>query len=226
MQWDYYRSDDRKKQKIINELHEWSNTEIKIWIVIAVLVFLTAFYVLYPMIWFFYFWIYLNIVEGGDAVTAEYIAVWIIGGCYILTAVIVSVTVLILADKHGITMKAVNALVFEWSLSAKINGGIVSDAWTVYEQMPTVGSVLESTSLEFNIALIVLSYLYNKSESLSPILYDRRDSISSGFHPIRDHSPGSMSHSFVISDAGNERQSLLASDTVDGVSSFSIPDAP
>merc|ERR1712079_869015 len=108
-----------------------------------------------------------------------------------------------------------------------INQSIVDDAKTVYEQMPTVGTVLGSTSMEINIALIVLSYLYNKSGTSLWIDYDRDSysskqdadlsifrSSSSPSPPLRDRS--SVSHSILLPEDSNERQSLLAADTADG----------
>ena len=175
MQWQYYRSHSRRKREIINELHPSRCREIGAWIVVTVYMILSAVSLSYPMVWYFYVWIYLNVVEdtdiiisGGDTVTAKNVFYWIIVGCYCL---LLSIWMLfgiayLLERGSGEGMAKLKALLFVWSVGHYVNEITVSGAEELYRQLPTVGTVLEMNFVDYNLALLVLSYLYTDSRPI------------------------------------------------------------
>ena len=170
-QWEYHRSDQRTKRNITNQLHSGHKRENRAWTVVIIYSVLLAVSYIYPYFWYFYIWIYLTFENGEEqkdkginVVTPHYLFVWIIGGCYCLLLGNAVIIVSRMIYKRSIKINAPRITIFEWSLERTVTRNMVIDAQTVFDQLHIVGTVLESKCLEFETALIVLTFLYTDSE--------------------------------------------------------------
>ena len=114
----------------------------------------------YPLLWFAYVWIYLDVVEQGRrSLSAKSVFVWFICAAYLVVAVywmVVGVAGVCSANES--IVKSVKAAVFVWAERRR-------SAWrkVTFEQMlqeqEVVMAVMDAKCLEPDIALLVLLYL-------------------------------------------------------------------
>ena len=169
MLWNFYRSDRRMKRKMINQLHMGRNREIAAWIGILIYVALSMVSILYPVVWSFYVWIHVHLVDKeniiNDAAGISSKSVW----CRIIAASFAFVfcvwTMMCIVDffgNCGAGAERVKARLFVWSTSKQLRSVTLLNASRLGGVLLTVGAVLESECLPMNMALIILDYLYYK----------------------------------------------------------------
>ena len=125
---------------------------------------------LYPMAWYFYIWIYWNMMFGeqsaivnNEQFAAQYLFIWIIGGLYSFTLLMgmILVSVHICIEGMNRTIAKLKAVVFEWSVHAQDDAFCahrLTAAKSVQQKLLIVRIV--SQSLNSDAASIVLNYLY------------------------------------------------------------------
>ena len=92
MQHKFMQSDDKEKEKIINEMNNGFKRFIMENICFYVYAFSTIIAYLYPIFWFFYVWIYLEMISDSSAIVkynevdVQYAFVWIISALYCMFA--------------------------------------------------------------------------------------------------------------------------------------------
>merc|ERR1712126_31173 len=172
MQWEFYRSDQWQKRKMIKEIHPNPKSQTAAEIGVIIYIVLSFLLVLYPFCWFLYVWIYLNAVAPmfhaddigtiivQDMANLPLYFIWITGTAYLAVLFMwIMIGLKNLCDgAYRNTLGKINAVIFLRSLQG---GSVIPEnlSETLLEQMPTVGIVLQSQSLSFNSSLIVLSYL-------------------------------------------------------------------
>ena len=158
MQWEYYRSDPSTKQRIINEIHPNPKSQIIVGIAAGFDFLFSVISLLYPIFWCSFMW-YEH--------SGRFHFIWILGSCY---SVVLSMSIItcfrnLCNEPSANWFVKINTAIFLWSLPERtISEEEVTK--TLLEQMPTVGVVLESESLHFNSALIVLGYLFGSAPSI------------------------------------------------------------
>ena len=169
------------KRKMINELYSGRNRQIAAWIGITIYIVLCSVSMLYPMAWYIYIWIYRTVLSAeqsliveADTFSAQNLFIWIIGGfyCFLLIIGLIAVINHVCTGVMRTTITKLKAVVFVW-ITGYFLFYQVSAAKNMLQKLPIVGIVLESETLEFNVALIVLNYLYGDQQPK-----ELRDSIS------------------------------------------------
>ena len=167
LQYEYSKLNKKNKWKAIMKLIEPYKTKKKYLYSIMINIYLIMSFILYllfPMFWFIYFWIYLSLIKDVMNISDLYHIVsagLFIMYCFLITIFIIFCMIYIcrrwksLFDEWVISKNMI--LYFKNVSYHDVN---INDVEKFYKRQPSTAAILESKCLSFDILFIILTYLF------------------------------------------------------------------